>query len=560
VRKFAFCLPVWVILPCLLAPAAVAQPFIYYRSVYNAASFTPSGIPGGAIAQGSIFSVFGTKLGPATAVSVSTFPLQNTLSGTSINIVQGTTSIAAIPVYVSAGQVNAIMPSNAPLGVASVQVVVGGQKSNLAPVQIAASQFGVFTALGTGIGPGILQNFITAANQPINATNIAAQTGQAIVLWGTGLGPVSGADNVAPPTGNLPGVKVEVFVGGVSAQITYAGRTPCCSGTDQIVFIVPPNAPQGCWVPVYVRTNGTAVSNFVSMAINASPNSCTTDVLPKLTQAFVGGMNIGQSLTMRGSTRHDVGVRAAVDATGDYHVSYAFEPHTEPFPFNPALAFPPSGTCTVYTHQGDMLNGDFLPGMTPSTLPLDLGDPFLLTGPNGSKTLTYSFSGARAGYLGGSISNNILPSTLFLDPGAYTVRGFGGLNIGPFSTNFTIPTPLNWTNRLQTGVIDRTQPLTLTWTGGDSGQNVAIIGFGEDLPTNSSAVFVCMAPQGSSSFTVPVDMLRNLPVSRPNPLQSKDIVYVLTLAGSSLQDIKATGLDVGLNIFYSILGKTVVFQ
>jgi hypothetical protein len=100
----------------------------------------------------------------------------------------------------------------------------------------------------------------------------------------------------------------------------------------------------------------------------------------------------------------------------------------------------------------------------------------------------------------------------------------------------------------------------LSWTGGDSGQVVGILGFGEDLPTNSSAVFVCIAPLGSSSFTVPADILSNLPATRPNPLQSKDVIYLLTLAGSSVQNLNASGLDVGLTSYYSIIGKTVVLQ
>ena len=118
--------------------AFAQQPLIYSRSVYNAASYMPSGVPGGAIARGSIFSLFGSNLGPSPAVSASAFPLGTALGGVSINVVQGSNTVSAIPLYVSASQINAIMPSNAPLGLASLQVVSGYFKSNLAPVQIAA--------------------------------------------------------------------------------------------------------------------------------------------------------------------------------------------------------------------------------------------------------------------------------------------------------------------------------------------------------------------------------------------------------------------------------------
>ena len=548
------------VLCALLAGVAVAQPpLIFNRSIYNAASFMPAGVPAGAIAQGSIFTIFGAQMGPAKSVTANSFPLGTTLGGVSINVVQGSTSVSAIPVYVSAVQINAIMPSKAPLGMASVQVVVNNAHSNMAPVQIVSSAFGTFTAKGTGIGPGVLYNFVAQNNQPINSPSVTAKPGQVITLWGTGLGPVTTADNVAPTAGNLP-VQVQVFVGGQAATVQYSGRSTCCSGVDQIVFTVPSNAPTGCWVPVYVKTGGTIISNFVTMAIEATPGVCTTDVLPQVTSAFVTGLKVGEGLAMRATTRQDVGVFAAVDATADYHVSFAFEPDPGQFPFNPSLAFPPFGSCTVYALKGDMLNGTALPGMAPTTMPLDMGAPFLLTGPNGSKTLTYGFTGARAGYIGGSISNNILPSSLFLDPGSYTLQGFGGMDVGPFSTSFAIPQPVTWTNRLQTNVVDRTQPLTVSWTGGDSGQVIALLGFGEDLPTFSSAVFVCIAPPGATSFTIPTDMLSNLPASRQNPLQSKDIIYLLTLAGSSVKNIAAKGLDVGLTSYYSIIGKTVILQ
>jgi uncharacterized protein (TIGR03437 family) len=541
-----------------LMGAAVAQPpLIYNRSIYNAASFMPAGVPMGAIAQGSIFTIFGNEMGPSKAVTANSFPLGTTLAGVSINIVQGSTTVSAIPLYVSVGQINAIMPSKAPLGMASVQVVVNNAHSNMSPVQIVSSAVGIFTANGTGMGPGSLYN-VAQNNQPINSTSGPAKNGQVITLWATGLGPVA-SDNVQPTAGNLP-VQVQVFVGGQPATVQYSGRSSCCAGLDQINFVVPNNAPSGCWVPVYVKTAGTAISNFVTMAIEPTPGICTTDVLPQVTSAFLKGSKLAEALATRTTTRQDVGVLAPVDITSDYHVDFAFQPDPGQFPFNPALAFPPSGSCTAYAHSGDMLNGGPLPGMAPTTMPLDMGAPFLLTGPNGSRTLSEGFLGARAGYLGGLISNNILPNSIFLDPGSYTLQGFGGMDVGPFSTSFTIPQPVTWTNRLQTNVVDRTQPLTISWSGGDSGQVVAMLGFGDDLPSNSSAVFVCIAPPGATSFTVPTDMLAILPATRPNPLQSNDVIYLMALSGSSVKSIAAKGLDVGLTSFYSIIGKMVVWQ
>jgi hypothetical protein len=55
-------------------------------------------------------------------------------------------------------------------------------------------------------------------------------------------------------------------------------------------------------------------------------------------------------------------------------------------------------------------------------------------------------------------------------------------------------------------------------------------------------------------------VLTNLPATRANPLQSKDVIYLMTVPGSSVQSLNAKGLDVGLAAFYLINGKTVVLQ
>jgi len=541
-------------------PGALAQlPLLYNRSVYNAASYTPGGIPAGAIAQGSIFTVFGANLGPTKALTQPTFPLVTTLGNVAISVVQGSTTVSAIPVYVSASQINAIMPSNAPLGAASLRVTYNNANSNFLPVRITNTAFGIFTALGTGLGPGILQNYVSAANQPINAPKITATPGQTITLWGTGLGPVSYPDTSQPKPGNLP-VQVQVFVGGIPATVAYSGRSPCCSGTDQIVFQVPANAPQGCWVPVYVKTAGSVVSNFVTMAIQSSGATCTNPIFPDLSSVMVNGGNFGEAILFRQTTHEDVGVITPVDVTADYHFEAAFNVLPVPFPFDSTVSLPPPGTCTVYTEAADLVSGAVLPGLLSQSTLLGIGPPFTLTGPKGQVSLDYPVTGYRADLLGGLISNNILPNSLYLNPGSYTVSSVGGPDVGAFSATFNIPQPLTWNSRDQLTVVDRTQPLTISWSGGDSGQEIAVVVVGEDLPTNSSAVVKCIAAPGASSLTVPQDLLSNLPATRQNLAQSKDVIYLVNLAGTSVQKINAKGLDQGSTGYFYVQGKTVVLQ
>ncbi|MCZ6653371.1 MAG: hypothetical protein O7D91_10140, partial [Planctomycetota bacterium] len=55
----------------LFAGLLRAEPLIFFRGIVNAASFMPPDAPGGAIARGSIFTVFGTGMGPVTPAQVS---------------------------------------------------------------------------------------------------------------------------------------------------------------------------------------------------------------------------------------------------------------------------------------------------------------------------------------------------------------------------------------------------------------------------------------------------------------------------------------------------------
>jgi len=98
-----------------------------------------------ALSRKGLTTIFGSNLGPASS-PVLTFPLQNTLGGVSVGVSSGSTVINAIPIFVSRGQINAIMPSNTPLGMASLKIVLNNESSNPVPIRITDSSFGIFTA------------------------------------------------------------------------------------------------------------------------------------------------------------------------------------------------------------------------------------------------------------------------------------------------------------------------------------------------------------------------------------------------------------------------------
>jgi uncharacterized protein (TIGR03437 family) len=537
--------------------ALLAQaPVIYSRGIVNAASFLPPGLPSGALARGGIITIFGTGLGPAAGVQVSSFPLQTTFQGVSVSVAQGATQVAAIPVYVSASQLNVLLPSTAPLGKVSLRVNYNNAVSNPVPAQVVNTALGLF-AIGGGAGPAVVQNFVSAASQPVNTFQTTATAGQTMIAYGTGLGPITGPDNVAPPSGNLSAA-VQVFVGGVQAAVQYSGRSPCCSGLDQIVFQIPAGAPTGCWVPLYM-TAGGVTTNAVTIAIDAKGQACS-EPTNALAGRFMGGGKIGTVRLFRTSTLQDIGTAVPLEVAEDFVVSdFANIPPAQ-FAFASLFSQPPAGACTIMGSKGDVLATGVQTGASPPPR-LNAGAAFSITGPNGVTTPT-SVSALRPAAPLGSFAPFLpgLPNQLSLVSGQYTLSTSGGPDIGPFQVSLNMPPAFTWSGRQGLNAVDRTQPLTLSWSGLPQGQSMAILGGNVDLPSNSSAQFYCLAPPNATSFTVPAAILGALPQSEANVLLSKGVIYLHSMPVANGVPFSAQGLDAGIAMSGYMIGKTVIFR
>ncbi len=533
-------------------------PLIAYRGIFNSASLTPGGLPGGAIARGAIFTVKGKNLGPASTPDLSD-PLQTTLGGVSIAITQGATTVNAIPLTLSPTAITAIMPSTAPIGLASMRITYNNARSNPMPVRVANTQFGIFTANGAGNGPGLIQNDAGDGTTIDNSLQAPAFPGQTVYLSGTGLGPIASDTAATPDPSNLT-VTTEVFVGGVSAAVVSNGRSG--PGVDRIGFTVPDGALLGCWTPVYVRTAGSAVSNFVTMSISADGSPCQ-EPNNVLSWGLINGGNVGSYAAARINLRHDAGARTPRDSTTDLLGSYEAQETAGAVNFNPMFSLPPAGSCTVYSVVG-ILGSDpdaVIPGFTPPSGPaLDSGNA-TLTGSKGTKTVRQgSYPGMGIVQLGGAIPSLPLTNQTFLDSGGVTVATPGGADIGDSSTDSTVPQPFTWSNRDQISSVTLSKGLTVNWTGGDAASTTFIVVGGADLPANASAMALCLASPGDSSFTVPPDVLANMPLTRVRAIQSRNVVYLGQWNIASPVSVLAAGLDFGSFVPIFIGGKTVSFQ
>jgi uncharacterized protein (TIGR03437 family) len=510
------------LLTLFIVPLA-AQP----TAVVNVASFANPNLPNGNIAQGSMFTVFGTNIGPAALVQVSAFPLPTQLGGTSIKVSAGGQTVDCIMIFSVAGQVAAVLPSRTPVGDGTLTLTFNGQAGAPIPITVVAHSFGTFGINQAGSGPAVL----TKAVDPTSVNTIfnSAVAGEMWDIWGTGVGAVQGDEAAGALPGDLP-YNVQVLVGSTPAQVLYRGRSGCCVGIDQVRFVVPQGIT-GCYVPITVVVEGVA-SNFTTMAIATNSGGCTdasTGIdATVLSQAQAnGGLRIGSIDGSRTRTQFNIpgGVGQSITSISD-SVSASFERFTlsQIERFGGLLNVSTIGACTVYQFRdsdgsdvGDPISGTVLDAGTLS-----------LSGPEGTKPIPKDNEGFYFAQLSSSgfpflrsllskkspIKGQLPGSTPYYQTGTHTVTGAGGGQVGPFTTTFEVGDPLNWTNA--TNTISRSSPFTVQWTGG-TGEQVVISGFsaydfGEDS-TGSGAGFWCAANRAAGSFTIPQAVLGSLPPS-----------------------------------------------
>lgn len=262
------------------AALATAQttPTISTNGISNGASF--QAIP---LAGGSLFSIFGSNLASQTA-SASTVPFSRSLDGVTVQFVNGSTTIDAPISYIQPGtggasQINAQVPWGlvTPGTSATVNIVVSNNGANSAttPVSIAPFSPGIFGYNGPSGTLAIAYTyqdgeFAWPANVVAGLNTHPAAPGSLVIVYATGLGAVTPTiDDGAAPGSVLTQVNTPpvVMVGGINAQVVFAGLQPQFPGVYQLNITIPNNAPTGSAVPLQIQVGGVT-----------SPATCTIAV------------------------------------------------------------------------------------------------------------------------------------------------------------------------------------------------------------------------------------------------------------------------------------------
>jgi len=207
--------------------------------VLNGGSFQP-----GLAAANTILSLFGANL--------SCTPAPQLLVG----------GVPVAVLFASDTQINFVIPPGlADTGNASLQIVCNGVNSPEGTLALSPVNPSIFTVTENGTGQGAILN----VDYSLNGLQWPGIRGSYLLVFGTGFGDLgpAGADGLQRLT--LP---VTALIGGVAAQVVYAGETPYFThGLQQINILIPENAPTGNSVPIQLLVDGVSTQSGVTVVI-----------------------------------------------------------------------------------------------------------------------------------------------------------------------------------------------------------------------------------------------------------------------------------------------------
>jgi len=255
-----------------IAAPSTTRPYIQPNGVISADAFGafPSTAPGSRI------EIYGSNLSATTrawsGADFSGSSAPTSLDGVSVTVGGRPTYVA----YISPGQVNAVVPSDAPLG--QVGVVVSGPAgvSDAYIVMVEALRPGLlappsFQASGKQYAAALFpdgQTFVLPSGAIPGVPSRPAKPGETIILYGIGFGPVT--PNV--PAGTLVGQlnslsnPFQMFFGSTAATLAYYGLAPNLTGLYQFNVVVP-NVADSATVPLTFSLAGQGGTQTLYIAV-----------------------------------------------------------------------------------------------------------------------------------------------------------------------------------------------------------------------------------------------------------------------------------------------------
>jgi uncharacterized protein (TIGR03437 family) len=239
--------------------AKFLQPFFTPSGVTNAGSYVA-----GKVAPGEIVSIFGCNIGPDTPTPyhLTNNKFDNSVSQTRV-LFDG---VPAPIIFAWTNQTSVVVPYSV-AGKQTTQVVAEyrGIKGPAVGLPVANAIPGIFTLNTTGSGPAAVLNSDYTTNRAGNA----AARGDYVMVFAT-IGGENGQDGAIAgnPLAHPLSDSASVTVGGVNAQVLYAGNAPgLIWGMAQINLVIPASVAPGNALPLVISIGGTTSQTNATIAV-----------------------------------------------------------------------------------------------------------------------------------------------------------------------------------------------------------------------------------------------------------------------------------------------------
>jgi uncharacterized protein (TIGR03437 family) len=257
----------------LSAPSA--PPVITPGGIVSASAF--GGFP--TIAPGSWIEIYGDNLFSQSPQQWALSQFANGVAPTSlggVSVSVGGASAAFVD-FVSASQVNALVPSTAPIGSTFITLTNANGASDNYPIYVNATQPGIlapptFTVNGKQYVGAVFsdgQTFALPQNAIPGVPSRPAQPGDVLIIYGVGFGPVTGgftAGTIVTAANSLV-TPVQFSFGSTQATLNYSGLAPSFTGLYQFNVVVPAGLTANSAEPISFSLSGVKGTQTLYIAI-----------------------------------------------------------------------------------------------------------------------------------------------------------------------------------------------------------------------------------------------------------------------------------------------------
>jgi uncharacterized protein (TIGR03437 family) len=239
---------------------------------------------GDIVAPGELLSIFGVNLGSSNSI-VDCTPLSTTCGGTSVQI----GGVAAYLVSASATWLAVMAPYELSGGTVALQVTTSNGQSSPLALTVAPASPGIYT----GIGGVVFNDCSNNGCHEVTSAN-PASPGDLITSYAYGLGitvPAVTDGALVTQCCPAPAATVSVTVGGLPAEVLFAGLIPGLVGTYQVNCAVPAGLLGN--QPVIFTADGIASPPVTIPLVAGTPSALSVTTASDLGTFPLGEIQLG---------------------------------------------------------------------------------------------------------------------------------------------------------------------------------------------------------------------------------------------------------------------------